>query len=488
MTPPSSPPPGGLRWPRVRLWTQLAAFAALGVVFTHAAHLVIANRVVSRALAREQDVLGTSIARQIARQAVEPLLVDDVVALDSLVGGTVEGGRVSYCFILRGGRVVASSFPDGTPTALVALAREGDQPVVVRSAGERFLDVREPILDGALGEVRIGLDLGILTATRQELAVTLGLLALAVIAVGVASALVVGRIVARPVGEMLEAADRFDPASPQDSVRARGSLEFALLAERFNRMTVRLRSAHEQQERARAQSAATERMAALGTLVAGVAHEVNNPIAGMKACLRRLRTEDLPDESVDEYLEIMEDGVDRVEHVMGRLLDFARPRPPKLESVTLEELSREGAALLHPLLRRRSIALVQAPGEPGAIQVKADRKEIGQALLNLILNAAYVTPEGGEIRVRYVSRKGLHGIAIEDDGPGIPAEVRDRVLDPFFSTKPEGQGTGLGLSVTRSIAEVHGGGLDFSFPERGTIVTLWLRPASWPQGAAGPAA
>ncbi len=485
MTP---PPSRGFRWPRVRLWTQLAAFAALGVIFTHAAHLIIANRVTSRALAREQDVLGTSIARQIARQAVEPLLVDDVVALDALVGGTVEGGRVAYCFILRGGRVVASSFPDGTPTELVDLARAGAHPVVVKSGAGRFLDVREPILDGALGDVRIGLDLGILTATRRELAVTLGLLAIAVIGGGIAAALVVGRKVARPVGEMLEAADRFDPASSQGAVRARGSLEFALLAERFNRMMVRLRSAHEEQERARAQSAATERMAALGTLVAGVAHEVNNPIAGMKACLRRLRTEDLPAESVDEYLELMEDGVDRVEHVMGRLLDFARPRPPKLESVMLEDLSREGAALLQPLLRRKRITLVQAEGEPGTLQVKADRKEIGQALLNLILNAAYVTSEGGEIRVRYVAREGHYGIAIEDDGPGIPAEVRERVMDPFFSTKPEGEGTGLGLSVTRSIAEVHGGGLDFSFPEKGTIVTLWLRPASWPQGTADPAA
>ena len=485
MTP---PPSAGFRWPRVRLWTQLAAFAALGVLLTHAAHLVIANRVTSRALAREQDVLGTSIARQVARQAVEPLLVDDVVALDALVGGTVEGGRVAYCFILRGGHVVASSFPGGTPNELVGLRREGGQPVVVKSAAGRFLDVREPILDGALGEVRIGLDLGILTATRRELAVTLGLLAIAVIGGGIAAALVVGRKVARPVGEMLEAADRFDPASSQGSVRARGSLEFALLAERFNRMMVRLRSAHEEQERARAQSAATERMAALGTLVAGVAHEVNNPIAGMKACLRRLRTEDLPAESVDEYLEIMEDGVDRVEHVMGRLLDFARPRPPKLESVMLEDLSREGAALLQPLLRRKRITLVQAKGEPGTLQVKADRKEIGQALLNLILNAAYVTTEGGEIRVRYVAREGHYGIAIEDDGPGIPAAVRERVMDPFFSTKPEGEGTGLGLSVTRSIAEVHGGGLDFSFPEKGTIVTLWLRPASWPRGAADPAA
>jgi len=461
----------------MRLWTRLAAFAAIGVILTHAAHLVFANRISSRALAREQDALGRNIARQIARQATEPLLVDDVVSLNDLVTGAAAGEGVAYCFVIRDGRVVATSFQDGTPPALASLARPRDGPIVVVDGGSRYLDIREPILGGAVGEVRLGMDMAILAATRHELATLLGLLAVAVIAVGLVAALVVGRGIARPLGDLLSAADGFDPAADPAPVRPRGGLEIAMLAERFNQMMRRLRSAHVEKEDARRKAVATERMAALGTLVAGVAHEVNNPLAGVKTCLRRLRHEQIPPETADEYLELMEEGVERVEHVMGRLLGFARPRPPRLEHVKLSELSREGTSLVQPLLHKRRISVREIAEGPPETRVLADRREVGQALLNLLLNAVYVTPEGGEIRIRLRRRPGRCGISVEDDGPGIPVEIRQRVTDPFFSTKPEGEGTGLGLSVTRTIAEAHGGDLGFEFPERGTMVTLWLREA-----------
>ncbi len=468
------------RWPRLRLWTQLAAFAALGVVLTHAAHLVFANRIASRSLAREQDALGRIIARQIALQATEPLLVDDLVSLNELVGGAVAGEGVAYCFVLRDGRVVATSFRDGTPPALAALARPGDGPVVVVDGPARYLDLREPILGGAAGEVRLGMDMAILAATRRNLAVLLGVLAVVVVLGGLVAALVVGRGIASPLGELLRAADGFDPAAQPAPVRPRGSLEIAGLAERFNRMMLRLRAAHEEQERSRQKAVATERMAALGSLVAGVAHEVNNPLAGVKSCLRRLRHEEVAPETQDEYLELMEEGVERVEHVMARLLDFARPRPARLEAVRLGELAREGVSFVEPTLRKRRIAVQELSQGIGDARALADRKQVGQALLNLLLNAGYVTPEGGEIRVRLRCQPGRCGISVEDDGPGISPEIRQRVTDPFFSTKPEGEGTGLGLSVTRTIAEANGGELAFEFPERGTVATLWLPEAPGP--------
>jgi signal transduction histidine kinase len=95
-----------------------------------------------------------------------------------------------------------------------------------------------------------------------------------------------------------------------------------------------------------------------------------------------------------------------------------------------------------------------------------------------------VTPDHGEIRVRVRTREGLVGIAVEDDGPGIPQDIRERILDPFFSTKPEGDGTGLGLSVTRTIASAHRGELTFEFPDRGgTVATIWIPPAHPPERA-----
>jgi two-component system NtrC family sensor kinase len=409
--------------------------------------------------------------------------VNDPVTLHEIVAGTAaEDGDVAYCFIVRRGEVVASSFRGATPPALVALRPAGDQiPVVVRSGSQRILDLVEPILGGELGEVRLGLDMRTAQTARRQLAIELGLLALGMIAAGLVAAFLVGRATARPVEQLLAAADRFDPSrpGPADEVEPRGSREIATLAERFNRMTARLRAAHEEQQRARQKSVETERLAALGSLVAGVAHEVNNPLAGLKNCVRRLERGDLPDAKRREYLSLMDEGLARIEVLVRRLLDYGRPHPTRLEPLPASAVAADAVRLVRPVLDQRGVA-TPILGEDGAgAAVLADRRQAGQALVNLLLNAGYVTRDGGEIRVRIRRRGALVGVAVEDDGPGIPEEIRERILDPFFSTKPEGEGTGLGLSVTRTIADAHGGELTFEFPERGgTVATVWLRSAA----------
>jgi two-component system NtrC family sensor kinase len=468
-------------FPRARLWLKLAVLAALGVVVMHALHLAFGARIAGRALAAEQERLGRRIARLVAQQATDPLLVNDLVTLQELVSGAAvdAGGRVSYCFVVRGRDVVASSFAGGTPPALVALRDEGDlAPVVVRSARDRVLDLAEPILGGQAGVVRLGLDMGALEGTRRRLAIELGVLAVALIAGGLLLALVTARSIARPVAEILSAADRFDPAAAGDvpAVTPAGSAEIAVLGERFNRMMRRLQAAHAEQVRARQRGVETERLAAMGSLVAGVAHEVNNPLAGLKNCVRRLEREDLPDPKRREYLALMEEGLGRIEDVVRQLLDFGRPHPPRLAPVSAERLATESVALVRPMLERRAARATLLDLDP-ALAVEADRRLAEQAIVNLLLNAAYVTAPHGEVRVRLRRRDGHVGIAVEDDGPGISPEIRDRILDPFFSTKPEGEGTGLGLSVTRTILDAHGGDLTFEFPGRGTVATVWLREA-----------
>ena len=174
----------------------------------------------------------------------------------------------------------------------------------------------------------------------------------------------------------------------------------------------------------------------------------------------------------------MEEGLVRIEEVVRQLLDFGRPHPPRLEPVEIARITREAAALLRPLLDGRRIGTRLLDGVPNATAL-ADRRLVEQAMVNLVLNAAYVTEDGGEIRLRVRRRGAELGIAVEDDGPGIPPDVRDRILDPFFSTKPEGEGTGLGLSVTRTIVDAHGGELTFEFPPGGgTVATVWLRSAA----------
>ena len=171
--------------------------------------------------------------------------------------------------------------------------------------------------------------------------------------------------------------------------------------------------------------------------------------------------------------------------MVRRLLDLASPRPVDAAPTPLVELAREAPRLAALSLRGKGIGLdeVVEPAAAGA-SVLADRKQIAQAVLNLLLNAAYVTPPGGRVRVRARAEAGRRGISIEDDGPGIPRELRERVLEPFFTTKPAGEGTGLGLALSRAIVAQHGGSLELEFPDRGgTVATLWLPPAGAPPPA-----
>ncbi len=475
--------------PRFRLWMKLAAVAATGVVVMHAVHLVIGNRIAGRALIMAQAQLGQRTARLVAQQAADPLLVNDPMSLHDLVRGAAsEGGPdVAYCFVVRRGRVVASSFEGDTPVDLVSLREAGDRaPVLVALDGGRILDLVEPILGGNLGEVRLGLGMKAVESLRRDLAIHLGELAVAVIMAGLLAAFLAGRTIARPVNEMLAAADRFDPAGDAEGpvLAPRGTDEIAVLSGRFNQMMRRLEAAHSEQERARQKAVETERLAALGSLVAGVAHEVNNPLAGLKNCLRRLERDDLPDARRSEYLALMDEGLSRIEDVVCSLLQFGRPQRVTFERLAASAIASEAVRLVDPLLVERKISCSVLVNDADAC-VMADRRRAGQALVNLLLNAAYVTPDGGEVRIKVCRRDGFVGVAVEDDGPGIPAEIRDRILDPFFSTKPEGKGTGLGLSVTRSIADAHGGELGFEFPVAGgTVATLWLRAvAQYPAAA-----
>jgi len=468
-----------LRFP---LWTKLALFGVLGVAATHSMHLVIGRDIASAAVSDEQAARGQDIARLVARQVADAVLVEDQASMQEAVENVASAPHVAWCFIERDGKVLASSLPAGTPAGLVGLRRgppEKTAPLVVRSGGARYLDVAAPILDGQAGAVRVGLDMRPLEAAQYDLGTFLGLAALATMVVGVIAAFLVGGRVARPVKELLAAADGFDPAVGSASVPTRGNDEFADLAVRFNEMMKRLRAAHEERQASLQKAASAERLVALGSLVAGVAHEVNNPLAGLKNVHAALKRGDLPAERQREYVDLMGDSLGRIQAIVARLLEFGRPRPLTLKAEPVKGLAQGVVRLVGPALRQRDVTLVELDEGLGQATALADRLQVGQALLNLVLNALYVTPAGGQVRLRLRRRAGAVGIAVEDDGPGIPVELRERVLDPFFSTKPEGEGTGLGLSVTRNIVDAHQGELAFDFPARGgTVVTVWLREAA----------
>jgi PAS domain S-box-containing protein len=217
-----------------------------------------------------------------------------------------------------------------------------------------------------------------------------------------------------------------------------------------------------------------EKLSSVGLLAAGVAHEINNPLSGIMGCLKVLEQNGLPDERRREYFQAMKDGLDRIRETVRALLDYSRQQRPRMGDVDLADLVVASERLLLPVSRGRK-AHVEMRVFPGEYVIHGDYSQLMQALVNVLLNAVQASPQGGTIEIWAEPEEELVALRISDQGPGIPPEDVSKVCDPFFTTKPQGEGTGLGLSVTLAIIKNHGGELSFA-PTRGggTTVTLAL--------------
>jgi signal transduction histidine kinase len=258
--------------------------------------------------------------------------------------------------------------------------------------------------------------------------------------------------------------------------------EVAELADVFNRMMAELEAAREREELQRAQLAHTEKMAAVGTLAAGVAHEVNNPLSGVLASLENMR--DNPDDQAmrDRYLELIADGLKRIERTVANLLNFARPREIKLERTSINHNLRHVVELVEYQFRASGVEVKLDLDEDPAM-VEADHFQMEQLFLNLVLNALDSMREGGTLYLRTRVRGGRVIAEVRDTGHGIPAEIRDRIFDPFFTTREVGEGTGLGLAVSGSIVAAHGGWIELETAVgRGTTFRVIMAAAAKVEG------
>ncbi|MHC4409539.1 MAG: sensor histidine kinase [Planctomycetota bacterium] len=221
--------------------------------------------------------------------------------------------------------------------------------------------------------------------------------------------------------------------------------------------------------------AGAERLAALGALVARLAHEVGTPLHSIAGHLdQMLADEQLPGAARDR-VEIIGGEVDRLISLIRGHLRRLRAPDPELEETNLAALIARILGVMDPVLDVRSIE-VRYDEAPGASEpFLCDPRQVEQVVLNLVQNALDAMPTGGTLVIRVSQTESGHAISVADSGSGVPAEIQDRVFEPFFSTKEAGQGTGLGLALCREIARGHGGDILLdSEPGIGTVVTLTL--------------
>jgi len=393
-----------------------------------------------------------------------------------------------------------------------AEAARSKDPAAAAGLGELYDTHVAPLIEKRVKEELEGSEATLEKSRLLErrLFTGLALAGLAVLAVYLTLGALFARRLSRTLAELQDRATDIADGQLDQAIAIRSDDELGAVASAFNRMSIALRNtlvtrdelARTVEQRTRelqeasAKLMASERMASVGLLAAGVAHEVNNPLAFMLANLAFCR-ESLqrwagrepgdaavpsPASHVEEVLSAVNEvyqGGERIRDIVRDLKTFARPSDDSREAVDLPAVVGSTLAMASTLVQQRAQLVTDIQPVP---PVWGNESRLAQVVLNLVVNAVQALPgeRGDENRIRVSTRleSGNVVVEVEDNGSGIPPDLRPRLFTPFFTTKPAGTGTGLGLSICRNIVEAHGGAISLdSEVERGTRFRIHLPPA-----------
>ncbi len=284
------------------------------------------------------------------------------------------------------------------------------------------------------------------------------------------------RGLARPAHDLLLAAQQLAGGDLKRRVQPDDSTEeVRMLGQTFNFMAASIEERDEKlRQRAQEEVMKSERLAMIGRLAAGVAHEINNPLTGVLTFSHLLRDKEDLDDQDKEDLDVIIHETTRAGEIVRGLLDFARERPVAKEPLNVNEVIRQTVPLLGNREAFQQIAIQEDLAED-LPRVEGDVNQLQQVLLNLSLNACAAMPNGGTLTISTSVGDGRVLVKVADTGCGIRKEHIGRIFEPFFSTKPVGQGTGLGLSISYGIIRQHGGDLKVRSEEgEGTTFTIVL--------------
>lgn len=440
-------------------------------------------------LTKEVEKRGLSIAHGLAKHVTEPLLYNDIIALQRLIDDAKSiNPSVAYAFLVdERNRVIVNShgvYPSfslrsanipvgGNQPSIrhVLLSREQQKPIV---------DIAVPVFDGKIGVVRLGIFEDSIRSDVRQTITTFLIMVAVFLSLGIVGAFIFSLFITKRVKAVIQVAEQLDLTNPSTlsilRVNARESFfkklpisfvaedELDFLGRRFNDMIERLEKAYADLQSVQASLIRSERLASLGTLAAGVAHEINNPIAGLENCVRRMSQDPHNIEQNKKYLSMMDLAAEKIHKVVRGLLNFSRHHEHKEEPVHLTSIVENALMLLGYRLEKDRI-IVEKNFAEHVPPIRGNANQLDQVIVNLLLNAIDAIEERqpldplktNKIIFTLSSLNGHVALSIKDSGIGITDENPHKIFDPFFTTKPTGKGTGLGLSICYQIVRDHGG-------------------------------
>jgi len=377
-------------------------------------------------------------------------------------------------------RIVQAFGPEGEVNAKLVLADPSRRSLpaaepraeIVDDQGRRRIRVSLDVEGPPGAQATLVLDRSVVdgsTIIRDELGDQLlatGILAIVMAALAAALGAI---LIGQPLGRIVAQARRIGEGDLTHRLRATRTDEIGVLKRELNSMCDRLEAANarvEEEATARIETLEKlrhlDRLRTVGTLASGIAHELGTPLNVLLLRGQSLAKGDVDPSDIPAAGAAVVNQVEKMSRIVRQLLGFVRTRgalESKRERVELAGVARHASSLLGSMAKKHGVALSVESGED--VAVHGDFGQIEQALTNLIVNGIQAMPKGGRLDVRVSRKLGTNDVVIEveDEGTGMPPEVAQRVFDPFYTTKPEGEGTGLGLHVARGIVEDHGGSI-----------------------------
>jgi len=470
----------------------MSSFSRLGlqnkfIVLTTCAIIVIVGTVGYLAVERERSILSAEVEKQgrlLGETLAIPIINDLIYERLGLVeeGGLLDNyimeifnrrdANLLYIAILDDeGKVIShndvTEYGKIYSDALTRRALAADSTIVQPFTGPEHaaLDFGIPLSIGKKrwGTLKFALSM---EKAEHEIIATIKRIAsltVAFLIAGFAIILLLSRRFLSPITQLAATMEKARGDYLDVRVDIQGHDELAVLGERFNTMIERIRQANEELKRTHEKLVQSEKLASIGVLAAGVAHEINNPLGGIFNCIGMLKEKGGNPESREKYLNLANEGLDRIESTVNKLLWMAR----RSEHTPLNLNVRKAVEVVYEFLeyKIKKSRIQFANRIPDGLMVRFDAQDFQQMLLNLFINAVHAMPGGGTLDVTGQRGNGTVEIEVADSGCGIAAEHIGKIFDPFFTTKPTGEGTGLGLWLTYEIVKNYRGDISVESEE-----------------------
>lgn len=483
------------------VFNKFALITILVVILFGVTNLFFLWNSTYKSFENEIDKRSRVLSRIIAERILQPVVYHDQVSmyrqLDEIKSNDPS---VAYIFILDDqNKIVAQTYNIRIPYSLILAnqpkgIRENIEVIHTKNFSHKVIrDIAYPILDGKLGMVRLGLIEESIRKDLNEASRSLILMVLSFLVIGLIGAFFFSFMITMPIKTIANQAQKINLKDIENHdfevkrLRFRSlfgiyfSDELDILVAKFNEMMKRLKGNKKELDESRNSVIQAEKLASIGTLTAGISHEINNPLTGIKNCINRIEKNPENMNQNLRYYELIRDAANRIEEVVRPLLDYSRKNEIRLSVFTPEQLIENSLELIDYKVKKHNID-VDKFCEP-EVKLKSNRNLIEQVIINVLLNGIDSIIErrqdqpdhAGRLTIEVYRQDHRVIIRLGDNGTGIPVAYQQKIFDPFFTSKDTGKGTGLGLYVSYKIVHELGGELSFETePGKGTTFIIKL--------------